>query len=95
MRHILSRRKETPELHGANPTVIADSGNAKVFAFVRETPASATLCLFNFTEDWTSVSGDWARAKGVSNFDDALSDAEVKLDEGQILLPPYARVWLQ
>ncbi len=95
MRHILSRRKMTPELHGANPTVIADSGNAKVFAFVRETPASATLCLFNFTEDWTSVSGDWARAKGVSNFHDALSDAEVKLDEGQILLPPYARVWLQ
>ena len=36
----------------------------------------------------------WVRALGVSRMWDALSEAEVTPHGGQVVLPPYARVWL-
>jgi hypothetical protein len=35
-----------------------------------------------------------ARAHGVTQMQDALSDKQVISYHGQIALPPYARVWL-
>ena len=95
LRRILARRAATPELHGAHPTRIADTGQPGLFAFVREAPTGALVCVFNFTEFWATLRADWAMAQGASRFHDALSDAEVALDAGRILLPPYARLWLR
>lgn len=94
-RTILERRKATPELHAAYPTKIVDGAESGIFAIVHEAPTGALLCLFNFTENWTAVPGEWALAQGVRDLYDALSDRLVTLSDGNVALPPYGRVWLR
>ncbi len=93
-RRILARRRETPGLHAAHPTRIVATGVNGVFAFQRVAPTGVILCLFNFTEGWLQVPEPWARAQGISLMEDALSEYPVQSHAGQIVLPPYARVWL-
>jgi amylosucrase len=95
VRHILARRASTPELHAANPTVIADAGQDGLFAFVRKGPTGSLVCIFNFTEFWHTLRHEWALSRGATKFEDALSVRPVALNDGRILLPPYARVWLR
>jgi amylosucrase len=94
VRHILARRRATPELHAANPVRVVASGNDAVLAFQRVAPTGVLLGLFNFTEHWQHLPEGWVRALGVSRMWDALSEAEVQPHGGQVVLPPYARVWL-
>jgi amylosucrase len=94
-RTIMSRRKATPELHTGHPTHIIDTPEPGLFALTHEAPTGALLCLFNFTENWTSVPGEWALTHGVRDLHDALSDNPVALKNGNIALAPYARVWLR
>jgi amylosucrase len=94
VRHILARRRDTPALHSATPTRIVDCGVAGVFAVERLAPTGVVLCLFNFTESWKNVPEAWARAQGITDMMDALSEYPVQSHAGQIVLPPYARVWL-
>jgi amylosucrase len=93
-RHILARRRATPGLHAASPTVVCDSGNAGLLAVARRAPTGTVLCLFNFSEAWQHLNEGWARAQGATRMHDALSDAAVQTFHGNIALPPYARVWL-
>ena len=95
VRRILQRRRVTPELHAAYPTEIVDAGQVGLFAFVRRAPTGALVCLYNFTEFWATLRHEWVLAQGATAFHDALSDQDVALDEGRMLLPPYARVWLR
>jgi amylosucrase len=91
---ILARRAATSALHGGVPVRVIGSGNDAVFAFQRLAPTGTLLGLFNFTEGWQTVPGAWARSQGVTALHDALSDQRVETHQGQIVLPPYARVWL-
>lgn len=93
-RHIMARRKATPHLHGGYPTRIRDCGNTAVFAFARITPTGNMLCLFNFTETWQQVGGQWLRDQGVTQFHDAISDSKVPMVDDAFVLSPYGRVWL-
>ncbi len=95
VRHILAQRRAMPELHAASPTLIADTGQVGLFAFVRRAPTGAVVCVFNFTEFWATLRHEWALAQGATRFEDGLSGQPVALDEGRILLPPYARLWLR
>ena len=88
VRHILARRKATPALHAGTPTKVVDAGNAGVFAFARVAPTGAVLCLYNFTENWAHLAEAWARAQGVTQMHDALSDAAVAAPGGILALPP-------
>ena len=93
-RHILARRKATPQLHGAYPTRIREAPNAAIFAFSRITPTGNLVCLFNFSEHWQHLPGQWLRDEGAQQFFDRLSDAQVALDGDTMAIPPYGRVWL-
>lgn len=95
LRAILARRRATPALHGAVPTQVLDTGNATVFAFRRAAPVEGLVCLFNFSEGWQHIPGDWLRGAGVVEFHDALSDRPVQLHGDNLALPPYGRVWLR
>ena len=95
VRHVLARRKEMAEFHAANPTVIVDTGQVGLFAFVRKAPTGAVVCVFNFTEFWANLRHEWAWEQGARRFEDGLSGQHVALDGGRILLPPYARLWLR
>lgn len=94
IQHILARRRATAALHAAHPIRVARCENTQVFAFRRDAPTGTLLCLFNFAEGWAHLSQDWARAQGVTRFWDELSDQPVETHHGNIVLPPYARVWL-
>ena len=93
-RHILMRRKAVAAFHAANPTEILDTGRDGLFAFRRVSPTETVLGIFNFTEQWLSLPRDWASAMGARHFHDHLGDAAVETPDGQIALPPYARLWL-
>ena len=94
VKDILHRRRATPALHAAHPVRIVDTGQSGLFAFVRQAPTGAMLGLFNMTEHWLNLPEGVARAHGVTQMQDALSDKQVISYHGQIALPPYARVWL-
>jgi amylosucrase len=93
-RAILARRAATPALHAAVPVRVVPSGNDAVFAFQRLASTGTLLGLFNFTEAWQEIPESTARALGVRAMHDALSDHRVETHRGQIVLPPYARIWL-
>jgi amylosucrase len=93
-KHILARRAATPALHAAVPVRVVPSGNDAVFAFQRLAPTGTLLGLCNFTEAWQHIPETWARSLGVQAMHDALSDQRVETHQSQIVLPPYARVWL-
>jgi amylosucrase len=94
MKEILARRAATPQLHGAVPVRVVPAGNDALFAFQRLAPTGTLLGLFNFTEHWQHLPETWVRSLGVTALHDALSDARVEAHHGQVVLPPYARVWL-
>lgn len=94
VRAILARRAATGALHGGVPVRVVSSGNDAVFAFQRVAPTGVLLGLFNFTEHWQHLPEAWVRGLGVSRMWDELSQAEVVPHGGQVVLPPYARVWL-
>lgn len=91
---ILARRKATPALHAAHPVRVVASGNDAVLAVQRLAPTGVLLGLFNFTEHWQHLPEPWVRALGVTALRDELSDATVTPHAGQVVLPPYGRVWL-
>lgn len=94
VRHILARRRATEALHAAHPVRVVGSGNDAVLAVQRVAPTGTLLGLFNFTEHWQHLPEGWVRALGATRMWDALSQAEVTPHGGQVVLPPYARVWL-
>ncbi len=93
-KHILARRKAVEAIHAGHPLRILDPGQSGVFAFARQAPTGVMLGLFNMTEHWLHLPETWARGHGVTRMHDALSDHPVEAHDGQIALPPYARVWL-
>jgi len=99
LRRILERRRATPELHGANPTEIVETGRPGVFGFARRPPTGAVVCLFNLTEHRSSVSASWVRERGAASLHDALTDQPLTPEggglDGELALPPYAGVWLR
>ncbi|MBT9247175.1 alpha-amylase [Gemmobacter fulvus] len=94
VQHILRRRAATPALHGATPTEVLEAPLPGILAVARRAPTGVVLCLFNVTERWQNLPVAWLRDQGVTRFHDALSDAPVTDHDGQIVLPPHARVWL-
>ncbi len=95
VRAILRARAAMPEFHAANPTLVLDTGQADLFAFARAAPTGAVVCVFNFTEHWTTLRADWAAGHGAERFTDGLSGQPVAAHHGAIHLPPYARLWLR
>ncbi|MFV0408632.1 MAG: alpha-amylase family glycosyl hydrolase [Paracoccus sp. (in: a-proteobacteria)] len=95
LRQILARRAAISEFHANNPTVILQSGNPAIFAFARQAPTGDVLCLYNFTENWTSVPADWAMRHSAGQMRELLSDTVIEDSGNTIALPPYARVWLR
>ncbi|MFN4202303.1 MAG: alpha-amylase family protein [Tabrizicola sp.] len=91
---ILARRKATPALHAEHPVRVVPPVNDAVLAVQRLAPTGVLLGLFNFTESWQHLPETWVRAQGVTALRDELSDAIVTPHAGQVVLPPYGRVWL-
>jgi amylosucrase len=94
LRHIMARRRATPGLHAMYPVEVLPCPAPGVLAVARRAPTGTVLCLFNFAEGWRNLPEGWVRAQGVTQLHDLLSEAPVVPHNGQVALPPYARVWM-
>ena len=94
VKHILSRRKATPQLASQVPTHVIDVSNPKVFAFSRMADEGPLVALFNFSDEWTSVSAELLKQAGVEDFADILGGGQIAITEGQVAVAPYGRLWL-
>ena len=95
LKHILDRRKATPELHAGHPVRVPVAPVKGVFALLHDAPTGPLLCLFNFTEDTVFVPGEWALGEGVEALHDALTDRPAQMDNGNLVLLPYGSLWLR
>jgi amylosucrase len=94
VKHIISRRKATPQLSSQAPTRVIDTGNAKVFAFLRLADDGPLVGLFNFTDEWTNVAASVLNNAGLASFKDTLGGGTPALYNNSIALAPYGRLWL-
>lgn len=92
-RHIMARRKATPQFHAAVPTRILFPEAPQVFAFCRFAPTGPIVCLFNFSEEIVGLRCDWLRDQGVTAFEDILSGNRMDISGDYYNLLPYGRVW--
>ena len=93
-RHIIARRKIVGAFAATHPTDILQFGHERVFAFARRGDAQTVICLFNFTEVTQSVSAEAVSRAGAVRFHDLLADVPVDTSTGQVVLPPYAAMWI-
>ena len=94
IKHILAARKATTQLASNVPTKIIDTGNPKVFGFTRLADEGPLLGVFNFTEEWTSISVDILQNCGLKNFVDQLGGGQASITGNQLAVAPYGRLWL-
>ena len=94
VKHILARRKSTPQLASQVPTRIIETGNEKLFAFVRLADDGPLAGLFNFTDQWTSISAARLRREGLTEFKDLLGGGTAAIHADALAVAPYGRLWL-
>ena len=94
VKHILARRKATPQLASQVPTRIIETGNEKLFAFIRLADDGPLAGLFNFTDQWTSISAARLRREGLTEFKDLLGGGTAAIHAEALAVAPYGRMWL-
>jgi amylosucrase len=94
VKHIVKQRKSEHRLASDAPTRVIDVGNTKLFAFTRAADEGALVGVFNFTDEWTSVSANGLRGNGVVDFKDVLGGGSVAITNNQVAVAPYGRLWL-
>ncbi|MFO1122730.1 MAG: hypothetical protein U1F47_10475, partial [Hyphomicrobiales bacterium] len=94
LRHILNRRRATPQIHAANPVDILELTVDGVFAFARPGPTGTLVCVYNFAEAWRGIPAEELTAAGVTRWYDMLGEAQVQVQDGALALPPQGRIWL-
>ncbi|WP_241523993.1 hypothetical protein [Oceaniglobus indicus] len=94
VRHIMARRKVTPQLAGGVATEILPLANRALFALRRPGDVAALTAVFNFSGHWQTVRGaDLGLHTGTPYFDTLAG--QPAMDGGGLLsLPPHGRVWL-
>ena len=93
-RHLMQRRKATPELASWVPTRIVDTGHPHVFAFRRLADERTLTAAFNFTDAHQAVAATALGLDPAQPCHELISDRPVAFHDGLLHLPPYGRVWL-
>jgi amylosucrase len=94
VRHIVARRKALPELAASVPTHVIYCGNETVFGYARLADTGPLVCLCNFSQTWQRVPAADIRRLGVRSFYDRLGEGLVSLQEDNVPVAPYGRLWL-
>jgi amylosucrase len=88
-------RKHTPHLHAVTTTEVFDTGNPRVFAFLRPHPLGPLVALHNFTESDQYVGVGSIRSRGLHGaLHDRLGGGVVEEAGGSVRLAPYGSLWL-
>jgi amylosucrase len=87
-------RRSLPSLHAAVESVAAETSNPSVVAVLRRHAAGDLVQLYNVSEEWQRcdprVLGLLADRELVEHLDGDVP----RIEDGQLVLPPYAAVWL-
>ncbi len=91
--NIMRAREQTPHFHSHYETVIVDSTQPAVFAYLREHPLGKLLALYNFSEHPQLLDADFLRQFELKVFDQ-LQRQPLDISSGVLGLEPYQRLWL-
>jgi amylosucrase len=94
VKQIVAKRKMTAHLASHVPTRIVDTGNIKLFAFARLADEGTMLCLFNFTELWTSIPATQLNHFGITEYRDVLGGGKAAIHGDALAVAPFGRMWL-
>jgi len=94
VRHLADVRRSLPALHAAVESRPVETSNRSVLGVVRRHAAGDVVQLYNCSNDWQYVD-DWALGTlQHREFVDRLSGDAARREHGQVVLEPYAAVWL-
>lgn len=94
IRHILEARTRVPAFRGDVPIEVLDPPDPAVLCVRRRHHLGDVLVLCNFTDEWLGVPRWWAEQAGATLWRDLLHGGEVAAGGTDVVLPPYARLWL-
>lgn len=90
---VMKERASLPAFSAAFGTEILFPSNPAIFAFKRQCPSGNILCIFNFINEWSALPLEFILDQDIELFDH-LSQSEIEAKGREIILPPYARLWL-
>jgi len=94
IRHIVTTRADTPQLHASHATESLDTGHPRLFVLLRRHPIGPLLGVYNLTEGTQWLRGDVLRGVGLLHPGDRLGTGPTLTADDHVELPPYGRLWL-
>lgn len=93
---IIRARKRTPHLHAQYENFVPEVVNPQVFLHVRPHPLGNFLGVYNFSESWQQLDLNALHEYKVSvpHPYDQIEQHHVFIEDGQLRIPPYGRLWL-
>jgi amylosucrase len=92
--HLGAVRRSMPSLHAAVESVPVQTTNPAVLAVVRRHAAGDVVQLYNMSEDWQRCDVGVLGTLSGLDLRDALSSTSPRIEGGELVLPPYAALWL-
>ena len=94
IRHLGDVRRSLPSLHAAVESVSTETSNPAVLAVVRRHAAGDLVQLYNVSEDWQRCDVGVLGSLRDRELVEHLGGNVPRFEEWQLVLPPYAAVWL-
>jgi amylosucrase len=94
LQKIIRARKRTPHLNSSYDTEVIDSGHPHLFVYERRHPLGNLLAIYNFTESVQTLGVGLLHRYGLYEAFDQLEQRFVDIQDGQVRLLPYGRLWL-
>jgi amylosucrase len=92
--HLGRVRASLPSLHAAVTTTVDVPANPSVVLFQRKHSAGFFLGVFNMSPVTQMIPAEHIFQRGILRPFDVLKEVEIKPVAGQVMLPPYAALWL-
>jgi amylosucrase len=94
IKHLGQVRCELPSLHAAVESQTAITSNPSVLAVLRRHAAGDLVQIYNVSADWQRIDDAVLGTLRLAELVDRLSGDAPQREDGQIVLPPYAALWL-
>ncbi len=94
VRRLGEARRSLPALHAAVESVPVETSNPAVLGVVRRHAAGDLVQVYNVSEEWQRCGADVLGNLAGRDLVDRVSGATPRVEDGQLVLPPFAAVWL-
>ncbi len=94
IKHLGDVRRSLPTLHAAVESRPTETSNPSILGVLRSHAAGDLVQLYNVSADWQRCDAGVLGALYGRELVDHLGATEFYVEDGQVVLPPYAAVWL-